>query len=78
MRKSLQTVSTVAQRPLRQGVRGSAFWAAVVLPLAYLPILAGELSMMPALPMLLVGHAVCLLLGHGWSSPATVTEEDPA
>ena len=51
------------------GVRRLAFWAAVVLPLAYLPLLStpidGRTSL--ALVALVAVNVVCLLVGHDYS-----------
>ena len=71
VRTSRDLVADVASRAPDQPVavlRAAAFWLAVVLPAAYLPIAAlpatrGD----PLLPGLLVVHALCVALGYDHS-----------
>ncbi|ELY94345.1 hypothetical protein C482_18592 [Natrialba chahannaoensis JCM 10990] len=59
---------------LRTGVRTLAFWIAVVLPAAYLPVLIGPSLLSISTPTathqslallgLLVLHGLCIVLGH--------------
>ena len=46
-----------------------AFWIAVVLPLAYLPVLYGAISLpgLESLFVLLVVHVGCVIVGHDHS-----------
>lgn len=81
--RSLATNALALRATLRAGgarlhavvgsaLRASAFWAAAVLPLAYGPFLfdAGP-SLSPRLLLGVVAvHALCLLLGHGYTPPA--------
>ena len=49
-------------------VRRLAFWGSVLLPLAYLPVLAGVTGDRPLLvASLLALNVVCLLAGHGYA-----------
>jgi len=49
-------------------VRRLAFWGSVLLPLAYLPVLAGVAGDRPLLVAgLLALNVGCLLVGHGYS-----------
>ncbi len=62
----------ISPRPLQSltsGVQRLAFWVAVVLPLAYIPILSSpvEKSELLALTALIGVHVVCLLAGHDYS-----------
>lgn len=52
----------------RRAVSGISFWAAVVLPAGYLPLLA--LARIEPAVALLVVHAAALLLGHSYGRPA--------
>ena len=49
------------------GVRATAFWAAVALPLVYFPVLYGVV--VPSSPdlflSLLAVHVLCVVVGHG-------------
>ena len=49
-----------------RGLRAVAFWIAVVLPLAYLPVLYGAISLpgLESLFVLLVVHVGCVIVGH--------------
>lgn len=53
------------------GVRAVAFWAAVALPLAYVPAAYGVAPFETAgSPLVLVAvHVACFLLGHGHAAP---------
>ncbi len=50
-------------------VRGLAFWATVVLPLAYLPVLSlvDDQQRLLALAGLVAVNVCCLLVGHDYS-----------
>jgi len=53
----------------RRGVVGLGFWAAVLLPLAYVPhVVTGLQTQADGLLLfaLLVAHVVALLVGHGY------------
>lgn len=52
----------------RRAVSGISFWVAVVLPVAYLPLLATA-RVEPAVALAGV-HAAALLLGHGYGRTA--------
>lgn len=55
-------------RASARAIRAVAFWAAALLPLAYLPVLgvAAVASVSPVPGLILLGvHAVALLVGHG-------------
>jgi hypothetical protein len=56
-------------RTLVRPVQAAAFWAAVTLPLAYLPALALGIDTMSAriVATLLVANAVALVVGHGYN-----------
>ncbi|WP_152040934.1 hypothetical protein [Salinigranum salinum] len=62
---ALETLSTLATAT----VRTLAFWLAVVLPLAYLPLLAGGITGGELVPFvaLLAANVVALLLGHDYA-----------
>ena len=49
-------------------VRAAGFYAAIGLPLVYLPMIAGGVPLddVPTLAALLVANAVALVLGHGY------------
>lgn len=57
-----------ASRTLRAGIVGIGFWAAVLMPLTYVPVLAtGVQTQADGLLLLglLISHAVALFAGHG-------------
>lgn len=57
-------------KTVRRSIVQFGFWVAVLLPLAYVPLLAtGALTQTDGLLLysLLVSHAVALLVGHGHS-----------
>lgn len=58
-----------ASRTLGDGIVGIGFWAAVLMPLSYVPVLAtGVQTQADGLLLLglLVSHAVALFAGHGY------------
>jgi hypothetical protein len=58
----------VLRRLASEGQR-LAFWAAVVLPLAYVPLLSSSVDdrQLLAVGALVAIHVVCLLVGHDYS-----------
>ncbi|EMA58079.1 hypothetical protein [Halorubrum lipolyticum] len=55
------------------GVRAAAFWAAVVLPLAYVPAAYGAMGFggaWSALALIAV-HAACVVIGHEHNAPSS-------
>jgi hypothetical protein len=66
LRHGLGTVAAGAT----ESVRTVAFWLAAVLPLAYLPLVLGDLvgQYAGAFAGLLALHVVTLLVGHGYGS----------
>jgi len=64
------TIQERARRLTLGGVRAAAFWAAVLLPLAYLPV-AYLTTGSGALLALLTLHIVCVVLGHEHNNPET-------
>jgi hypothetical protein len=70
-------VRTVPQvlRSLRRPAQFVGFWAAVVLPVCYLPLLFGGLrgAQTRLFSALLVGNAMALVAGHGYGQ--TPSEE---
>ena len=60
------SLSTVCLNKAVAGIRAAAFWAAVALPLAYVPVASGAMgfeSAWSALALIVV-HAVCVVIGH--------------
>lgn len=50
---------------LGDGIRRLAFWAGVLLPVAYVPLLAASPQPdVPALAVVIALHAICLFVGH--------------
>lgn len=49
--------------PFTSALRAIAFWTAVVLPLAYVPVLGGFTPAELGISIVAV-HAVCLFVGH--------------
>ncbi|MFC6890761.1 hypothetical protein [Halorubrum trueperi] len=67
------TVSAECCRRAVAGVRGVAFWASVVLPLAYLPAAYGAMGFegaWSALALIAV-HMACIVIGHEHNTPST-------
>lgn len=60
-------LSNYARRLTTGGVRAAAFWAAVLLPLAYLPVLHGLIVDANAelFLVLLLANIACVVIGHG-------------
>ncbi|RJX44882.1 hypothetical protein DM826_01900 [Halonotius aquaticus] len=58
------------QRALHTTVRWLGFWAAIVLPMVYLPVLAAEIGPAPGLVGLgLLGcHLLALVAGHNYNT----------
>lgn len=54
---------------LVSGLKRLAFWTAVVLPLAYLPLLSSPIDTQQSLVLvaLVAVNVVCLLVGHDYS-----------
>ena len=64
-------IAAACWRHAAAGVRAVAFWAAVALPLAYVPAAYGVAPFETAgSPLVLVAvHVACFLLGHGHAAP---------
>ena len=58
--------AAITSRYVRTAVETVSFWAAVVLPLAYLPLVSGGLAASELLPfvVLLTANLLALTLGH--------------
>ena len=56
-------------KAIGRGLRALAFWIAVMLPLAYLPVLYGAISLpgLESLLALLIVHVVSVIVGHDHS-----------
>jgi len=56
---------------LRATVRGMSFWAAILLPLVYLPLLSGGLGSQagPLVIGLLAANVIALVIGHNHTTP---------
>lgn len=82
---SRDTSSSAIRKPMRAGasvssacwnravasVRGVAFWAAVLLPLAYVPAAYGAMGLDGWRPLGLIAlHAACAVVGHDHNSAA--------
>ena len=65
--RSLWTISV--REPLLAGLRRLAFWLAIVLPVAYLPLLSAGVDGRTGfiLAALLAVNLCCLLLGHEYA-----------
>jgi hypothetical protein len=61
---ALQTTMSRLAGALKSPLRAVAFWTAVVLPFAYLPMLVGGLSNVTLFTTLVVANALTLLAGH--------------
>jgi hypothetical protein len=88
---SSQTSSSSIRTPLRTGaslsaacrdkaiagVRAVAFWAAVLLPLAYLPAAYGLLGFANGWSTLalIAAHAACVVVGHEHTTPADASTQ---
>lgn len=69
---SRRTVSRRNRRDLRsrrpiEAIQCLAFWASVVLPVAYLPVLAVGYQQLLVLAGLVALNVVCLVFGHDYS-----------
>ncbi|MGQ4555078.1 hypothetical protein [Halobellus sp. GM3] len=66
-RRGLGAAGTAAKRSLR-GLKAASFWAAIVLPFTYLPLLAGGLTGGEALLFagLVALNALAFVLGHDY------------
>ncbi|PAU78805.1 hypothetical protein CK500_16305 [Halorubrum salipaludis] len=67
------SLSTACRNKAIAGVRAAAFWAAIVLPLAYVPAAYGAMGFdgaWSALALIAV-HAACIALGHEHDTPST-------
>lgn len=64
----LQDAAVSVGRRLQTPLRAGAFWAAIVLPFLYLPLLVGGLagSELVAFFGLMAANAVALLVGHDY------------
>ena len=63
----------------RDALRRVAFWAAVALPLVYLPVVFAPLSVdAPVIAALVGAHAVALYVGRGHRLPEPRTERRDA
>jgi Cu/Ag efflux pump CusA len=70
-RDSQRSVTTAVRervRPALRNVRVASFWAAIVLPIAYLPLLTGGLTGSEALlfAALIVANAGAFVVGHDY------------
>lgn len=65
------TLSTRFRRLTVGGVRAAAFWAAILLPVAYVPAVYGVGAFDGAWSTLalLVVHMLCVVIGHGHNRP---------
>lgn len=65
---TLPTSPSRALYGFTEGVRRIAFWAAVLLPLAYVPLLATPVNdtQLMALGGLIAAHIACLVAGHDY------------
>lgn len=65
-------ISERCRRLTVEGLRALAFWAAVFLPLAYLPALygVGVFDGTGSILALLVIHMACVVIGHEHNDPA--------
>lgn len=64
---SSQTPFDSLSRPHLGAVRRLAFWASIVLPVAYLPVLAVGYQQLPVLAGLVALNVACLVFGHDYS-----------
>lgn len=55
-----------SRRPI-EAIQRLAFWASVVLPVAYLPVLAVGYQQLLVLAGLVALNVVCLVFGHDYS-----------
>ena len=55
------------------GIRAAAFWAAILLPIAYVPAAYGTMGFEQGWrPLALIAlHVVCVVVGHNHNSPAS-------
>jgi len=61
------SVSTACWNKAIAGVRAAAFWAVVVLPLAYVPAAYGTMGFegaWSALALIIAVHMACVVIGH--------------
>lgn len=65
-------LSTRFRRLTVTGIRAAAFWAAVFLPVAYIPAAYGVAGLDGGwtLPALLAIHVVCMVIGHEYNHPS--------
>lgn len=65
-------LSTELRRRAIAGVRAVAFWAAIVLPIAYLPAAYGAMGFDGAWSTiaLITAHIVCAVIGHEHNASA--------
>lgn len=60
------------------GVRATAFWAAVLLPIAYVPVVTGAAGGSADLFLALLAlHVACMVVGHE-HSPGRTTNDAPS
>ncbi|WP_162224459.1 hypothetical protein [Halorussus amylolyticus] len=64
----MQTLAESSLRALATPFQFAGFWSSVLLPLVYVPVLAGFAGGQSTLGLLLVVHAVALFCGHGYRS----------
>lgn len=65
------SVSSACRNRAVASVRGVAFWAAVLLPLGYVPAASGAMGFDGWRPLALIAlHAACAVIGHGHNSAA--------
>ncbi|MUW13538.1 hypothetical protein GJ633_01895 [Halorubrum sp. CBA1125] len=70
------SLSAACWRRAIAGVRAATFWAAIVLPLAYVPAAYGVMGFETAWSTiaLIAVHIACVLIGHEHDVPATTRQ----
>ena len=68
------TLSSQFRRLTVSGVRAVAFWAAIFLPVAYIPAVygVGPFEGATATLTVLLAHIACVVVGHGHNRPEEV------
>lgn len=72
------SLSTACRNKAIAGVRAAAFWAAIVLPLAYVPAAYGAMGFESAWSALglIVVHMACVVIGHEHNAASDDTPAD--